>query len=316
MFVISGARSGSTTIGHYLDSDNELISPSGIMTMFPFLWLWWLVRKLSNYHILPSQKNVTSKVLQLASVHAPEFIARHEFDPFRPDTFEVPWLVNRHFYSLAYELGADSMLYNGPISDRKEYGGLWDDFDRYIHDIMLKTIYFNGSSSRHRVMIKGHFLAAASTLEVRYSDATFVTVVREPSKRLVSLMNFVLAAKLAMGTDVMGVPTKLNLLDVGEAITRLEVDYGVKERDFFVVNRDRKVVVKFEEYVENPVKAMEGVYGVVGKGRGGGVPEEVLEALVKGREGHKGRSKVEYNIKLEAGEFGVDEKALKGCKVW
>jgi hypothetical protein len=123
----------------------------------------------------------------------------------------VPWLCNRHFFGVSYDIGVDQMMANLPISDRRVDAELWADFDVYIDDIMKKVrraatptsplwgprskaftgggtpppprplpasagalttlsrgqvLLFNGQLDK-RVMIKGHFLAAAEGLERR-----------------------------------------------------------------------------------------------------------------------------------------------------
>ena len=91
--------------------------------------------------------------------------------------------MNRGFFALAYDIGPDQMLANYPVSDREEAVQLWDDFEEYFDDIVRKTLCFYGGGGK-RVMIKGHYLAAAKGLEERYPNADFLTVVREPRKRL------------------------------------------------------------------------------------------------------------------------------------
>ena len=294
-----------------MDHDPSFVSPTGIKTIFPFLWAWKAARCLSKWGLLPTASHASRKLRELARWHAPEFVSRHELDPFKPDTFEVPFLLNRGFFATAYDLGPEQMLANNPVSDRGSDPLLWADFDRYIEVVMKKTLCFHGSSSA-RVMIKGHFLAAAEGLESRHSDVAFLTVTREPEKRLASMMNFVFASRLVTGTDTAVAPDKKSVLVVGEAVTRLEVDYIERERRFFAKNKGgRKVVIEFGEYVKNPSKAIDDVYKIANEGS---VPEGVRDALARGKDGHELRSKMKYTINMSLAEFGVDIGKIKELK--
>ncbi|GMI36915.1 hypothetical protein TeGR_g3414 [Tetraparma gracilis] len=307
VFMISGARSGSTTLGHLLDQDSNFVSPAGIMTALPCLWMWKLAAFLSKVGLLPSKEAAAAKIIAHADERAPEFTARHELNPFKPDTFEVPWLCNRHFFGVSYDIGVDQMMANLPLSDRRVDAELWADFDVYIDDIMKKVLLFNGQPDK-RVMIKGHFLAAAEGLERRYPDASFLTVIRDRKQRMTSLMNFMITNRLIVA-DTSVVPTKQNILDVGETIMRTEPDYIEKEKEFFAGEGKRKIAVPFEDYVKDVGRVLETVYGVV-NGKGGAVPDDIKEAMVKGKEGHTNRAKMKYHIKLSLAEFGIDEAKL------
>ena len=310
VFVISGARSGSTTLGHLLDEDPGFCSPSGAMIALPYLWLWKLVAFLHRVDLCPSPLSVMAFIRRNT---ANEFLARHELNIFKPDTFEVPWLVKRHFFSVSFDLGADCMLANVPVSDYELDRELWDDFVIFTERILQKTRIIN--PGKERVMIKGHFLAVAEILEKKFEGATFVTVIRDYSNRVESLMNFMLANRLIVA-DTGLVPSKRNLLDTGEAIGRLEIDYIRREREFFKEGK-KKAVVKFEEYVKDPANALEKVYEVIGRGTGGkgggGVPAEIKAAMVEGKEGHANRGKMKYSIKLKLGEFGIDETKFRNA---
>jgi hypothetical protein len=142
----------------------------------------------------------------------------------------------------------------------------------------------------------------------RYPDASFLTVIRDRKQRMTSLMNFMITCRLIVA-DTSVVPTKQNILDVGETIMRTEPDYIEKEKEFFAGEGKRKIAVPFEDYVKDVGRVLETVYGVV-NGKGGAVPDDIKEAMVKGKEGHTNRAKMKYHIKLSLAEFGIDEAKL------
>ena len=313
VFLISGARSGSTTTGHLLDNDPQFVSPAGVMTLFPFLWLWKTISYFSRLGLLPSPESFSAAVIAKVSKDAPEFVARHEFDPLKPDTFEVPWLVNRGFFQIGPEFGADEMIKAVPVSDKNIDVEMWDDFVSYTDRIMRKVLCFNCKrSGKNRIMIKGHFLAVAKTLEAKYPNSRFITVVRDPAKRLESLLNFMIANRLLI-VETPLIPTIRDVLAIGEAITRLELDYMREEENFFASGGRRKTCIQFAEYVANTKLAVAKCYAVINED--GQVPKEILSAIERGREEHKNRSKMKYRIKLSLGEFGIDEEKFKKlCK--
>lgn len=307
VFLISGARSGSTTTGHLLDNDPQFVSPSGIMTVLPFLWLWKLTSYLEELGLTPSRESFQKSIIEKVTNDAPEFVARHEFNPFKPDTFEVPWLCNRGFFQLGPDFGADEMINTLPVSDRRtsEYSEiLWEDFECYTDRIMRKTLKWN--RCKKRIMIKGHFIAAAKNFEKKYKNSRFITVLRDPEKRLESLLNFMIANRLLVAEAPL-TPTSEQILATGEAMTRLEIDYIREEREFFDNDDDgkaRKISIKFDEYVKDTESAIKKCYAIINDDKK--VPEEISEAIVRGKEEHKNRSKMTYRIKLSLAEFGVD----------
>ena len=315
VFVISGARSGSTTLGHLLDNDNELVGPSGVMGMVPFLWMWKVCSFLSRYKVLPKADTFASKVKNHMDSTAAEFTARHETNIMKPDTFEVPYLVFRHFFWVSYDLGADCMVENFPLCEGGS-GVLKDDFMNFLDSVMRKTMLWNnmpGDFSR-RLIVKGHFLECAESLEERYEGAVFVTVVRDFNKRMESLMNFMIANRL-LSVARCPVPTEQNLADLGEAITRVEAKYQEHEREFFnnrtAGDNRNKIAIDFNQYINDPQSAVKKIYKVIDGHHGGEVPPEIDEAMAKGAEQHKARKKVKYYIKCSLAEFGVDESKTK-----
>ena len=60
LFVMSGARSGSTTLGHLLEEDTSLCGPPILFCVFPFLSLWILVEATLGWFITTSRN--TEKV--------------------------------------------------------------------------------------------------------------------------------------------------------------------------------------------------------------------------------------------------------------
>ena len=72
---------------------------------------------------------------------AAEFTARHETNLFKPDTFEVPFLVLRWFFWISYDLGADMMVKGMPLAEGGS-SALRQDFVDNLDAVMRKTMLF------------------------------------------------------------------------------------------------------------------------------------------------------------------------------
>ena len=95
LFVMSGARSGSTTLGHLLEEDTSLCGPPMLFCVFPFLTLWILLDATLRRFI--SKRQFENFLTSIGA--GEEMQVRHEFHPMKPDTYDVP-MASRQWWGL------------------------------------------------------------------------------------------------------------------------------------------------------------------------------------------------------------------------
>lgn len=249
---VSAARSGSTQMARYLEEDPHLVSPNVLQMVFPYLWLWRLAASTIGRVISPEAVNRKF----IASL-PPEFIERHEGDLFHTDTFEVS-LYSCHLNGLSMHLGPEVLRDEFAMGEAAPWNRRqWEhDFVELFDRIARKTLVWNGAADgSRRVFIKGHFLAAADALERRFPDARFLTMVRHPSKRLRSAINYLRANPVAPALGPAPWST------VGPAIAQTEARYCEVEQAWFCrENGARRCVVRFTDFVEDLEGTMRKVY--------------------------------------------------------
>lgn len=197
LFVISAGRSGSTQITRYIENDPDVASPSILHCLFPFLWAWRLIPRTVGRFI--STEYVTEKI---KSILPPESLERHEMDPFKSDTFDAVF-GGSHYNYRALALGPDvanDEMNMARIANEVDSPFLEHEFGRLIDRLGRKYLLMKqleqshqaigANHNRARFFIKGHFLWVADELERRYPNASFLTVVREPTSRIRSCINF------------------------------------------------------------------------------------------------------------------------------
>jgi len=252
LFHISGARSGSTQLSRYLEADPDLLAPNVLQIMFPYLWLWRVVAPLAARFL-----DLDALQKKVAAGLPPEFRERHEGHFYRTDTFEVGFCA-AHLNRLARYLGPDaivdefSMAQTSPGTER-----LWTEtFVDYLDGVARKALLFAGpAATGRRLFVKGHFLAAADVLATRYPDARFLTIVRSPTQRLRSMINFLWTS-----------PNEMRLASppwrwLAEGLARSEVNYNRNERAWFTrANGPRRCVLRFDDFVRDLEGTLSAVY--------------------------------------------------------
>ncbi|MEO0986405.1 MAG: sulfotransferase, partial [Cyanobacteria bacterium J06639_14] len=256
LFVISGGRSGSTQMTRYIEGDPSVTAPNLLQSMFPYLWLWWLVPRTLGRIITPA------KVRQLAaSMMPPEALERHEFDPFKADTFDGA-LFAGHLNPLSLYLGPDVAAQEFSFAAFSPHDSAWIERDcvRFIDRVGRKQLLFSRDAKAektYRLFIKGHFLWAAAALERQYPDATFLTLIRDPAKRLQSGINYM---RVNPSDPAMGPPPWRWL---AKWLLRTESQYCRVEQDWYSQKGDgRRYVVRFTDFVSDLKGTMEFVYQV------------------------------------------------------
>lgn len=295
LIEISAARSGSTQLARYLEQDPHLAAPSFLQSVFPYLWLWRVAPRTLGRFI--DREMVRHK---LESSMPPEFVQRHEGDPFLTDTFDVALYI-AHLNHLAPLLGPDVLAedfgFAGPAPHNRR---LWEqDFVSLLDRIGRKTLLHAGPAPDgrpRRFFVKGHFLAAAEALARRFPDARFLTMIREPAPRLQSGINFLRANP--MDATIGSVPW----VWLAAGLLRSEIAYCEQEQAWFTrSDGPRRCVLRFSEYVRDLEGAMLEVYREC-------LDTEELPAHVPRQ--HPPRKRTEYLLDRSLAQVGVNEAEL------
>lgn len=295
LIEISAARSGSTQLARYLEQDPHLAAPSFLQSAFPYLWLWRMAPHTLGRFI---DREMVRRKLETSV--PPEFLERHEGDPFLTDTFDVALYI-AHLNHLAILLGpdvlADDFGFAGPALHNQR---LWEhDFVNLVDRIGRKTLLYAGPApdgGRRRFFVKGHFLRAAEALARRFPDARFLTMIREPGPRLQSGVNFLRA------NPVDATIGQVPWVWLAEGLVRSEIAYCEQEQEWFT--RDdgrRRCVLRFSEYVGDLEGSMRKVYREC-------LDAEELPAHVPRQ--HPPRKRTQYLLDRSLAQVGVNQKEL------
>lgn len=305
-FVVSGGRSGSTQITRYLEDDPELVAPSILMCLFPYVWLWKLVPLTIGRFVTPDR---IRKVI--ADNFPPETLERHELDPFRADTFEVAFL-STHLIGIALQLGPETSIAEFNFAEYAPHNKhLFEElFPLFLDRMGRKTLLFhqhqqqqgqhtsNSPTLSPRFFIKGHFLLAAPALARCYPDASFLTVTRDPLSRLQSIIHFVRSAPV----DPLLGPLPWEW--IVQTMSETECRYCEIEQEWFTATRGKKInrcVVQFQDFVDDLPGTMAKVYNeCLGYDS---VPEHIPKV-------HHPRDRQNYSVNRSLEDLGVDHDAV------
>ncbi len=249
LFEISAARSGSTQLARHLEADPRLAAPSALMCAYPYLWLWRLVARVAPAGAGEAVRQRVRKALP------PEFVERHELDPLRMDTFEMVYLLFNQWGDIFLSLGPDALrdeLSFGKV--RPVNAGLWTgDFLRYLDAVGRKTLLYRGPN--RRLFLKGHFLHVAPLLEQSYPGARFLAVLREPSRRMQSVVNFWRCHPSVAPSPHVPWPWVARLVEAADP------EYNEAEIEFFSRSGpSRRCLVDFADYVQDLPATLAQVY--------------------------------------------------------
>ena len=253
LFMITGSRSGSTQLSQYLEANPQVVSHPILQQAFPYIWLWkfapWLLGRW-----FPEEKLVR----MMSQTIRPEFLQRKEFHPLKTETYEVIFsgaqLVN-HCIVLGPEMFAEGYGWGRTTENNVHF---WEeDLVNNIDGVGKKLLYFAGANpdgSAKTLLIKGHFLGSASVLEQRYPDAHFLTVLRHPSERIRSIVNFF---RVAPEICLNGAIPWEWLKYYGENV---EVDYCLYEKEWYEARPNRTTVIRFRDYVADIETTLQTIY--------------------------------------------------------
>ncbi|HND33736.1 MAG TPA: sulfotransferase, partial [Myxococcota bacterium] len=297
-FELSAARSGSTQLAHHLEEDPHFVAPNIMQFLFPYLWLWKLAPRTVGRLFTKEQ------IQNFALRQVPEvYLERHELDPYCTDTFEVPFLA-LHLGALSMGLGAEVMKLTLSATVQSPWNrAIWEqDLPDYIESLGKKLLLWRGEPCR--LMIKGHFLGSAEALERRFPDALFLTMIRDPAKRIQSTLNF---HRCQPGDSLVGPPRWAELVayDLPE-----EIAYCKLEQSWFMSgDTKKKMVVRFEDYRRDLPGSLRRVY------------QELLQQPERAQPvAHTARKRSGYSVDRSLEQVGVDpaelEKVLATYRQW
>lgn len=288
-FELSAARSGSTQLAHHIEEDPHFAAPNVMQFLFPYLWLWRIAP--ATVGRLFTKEQVQAFVLG----QVPErYLERHELDPYCTDTFEIPFLA-MHLGMLSMGLGPRVMrdTLSAGVPSPWTHATWQQDLPDYIETLGKKVILWRGEPCR--LMIKGHFLGSARELERRFPDALFLTMIRDPIKRIQSELNFL---RVQPGDVLVGPPRWADLVayDLAE-----EVAYCKMEHEWFMTgDPKKKMVIRFEDYRKDLPGSLRRVY------------RELLEMPERAHPvAHTGRKRSGYSVDRSLEQLGVDPAALE-----
>ena len=294
LFLITGSRSGSTQLSQYLEDNPQIVSHPFLMQSFPYIWLWKLVPKLVGRWFSEE------KVCQiLADAMRPEYLERKELHPFKPETYEVVFSVSQlvnHSFAMGPKMFAEGFGWGRPTSDNIHF---WqEDLVNNIDAIGKKLLYFAGPNSdgtTKTLFIKGHFLGSASILEKKYPDAHFLTILRHPSKRIRSIINFLRVAPEVCRNGA--IPWSW-LVYFAQTV---EVDYCLYEKEWYQNRPDNTTVIRFRDYVANLEKTLTTIYDRC-------LPHIDSNGFIHRQ--HAQRKRTDYSVDRSYLQLGIDEKIL------
>lgn len=296
LFVISGGRSGSTQMTRYLEADPAITAPNLLQCMFPYLWLWTLAPKTIGRILTPQKVRALGESMML-----PELLERHEFDPFKADTFDGA-LFSSHLNPLAIYMGPNTAAteFNFAAFAPQDQGQIERDSMQLIDRIGRKQLLFvagTTAAKKPRIFIKGHFLCAASALENQYPDAVFLTLIRDPAKRIQSGINYL---RVNPSDPAMGPPYWAWL---SAWLLKTESDYcRIEQAWYSQPGGARRCVVRFEDFVSDLEGTMQQVYQeCFGQDR---LPPHVPRT-------HPPRERKNYILNRSLAELGIDEAKLR-----
>ncbi|MEC7987524.1 MAG: sulfotransferase [Myxococcota bacterium] len=292
LFIITGSRSGSTQLSQYLEENPQVVSHPLLLQIFPYIWLWKLAPKLLG-RFFPEEKlvEVMKKTVPAG------FLERKEFHPLKPETFEIIFsgsqLVN-HSMAMGAEMFAEGYGWGRTTPNNAEF---WEkDLVDVIEQFGKKMIYAGGSKpdgSAKTLVIKGHFLGSADSLERRFPDAHFLTILRHPSNRIRSIMNFFRVAPEVCVNG--GIPWPW-LVHYGRTV---EVNYSLYEKEWYQARSENTTIIRFRDYVDDLETTLRIIYERC-------LPDVDWEGYIPSE--HAPRKRSGYSVNRTYEQLNIDEE--------
>ena len=289
LFEISAARSGSTQIAHYIEEHPDILIPSVLQIAFPYIWAWKLAPLLKGIfteeRLLAIQKKVVRE----------QFLQRHELHPLKTETFEAAFAIF-HLLITGLLLGGEELCRSygwGKSSPQTKV--FWEgEMVEIMTHLGQKMLFCYDPEESKTVMFKGHFLSSADALQKRFPDAKFLTVIREPHKRIRSMINFMRVA------PEMHLNGAVSWNSVNYFARRVEVDYCKLEQEWYSKDTANKTVIRFDDYVNDLENTMKLVYEKC-------LPQLDAQGHIPKEHPPRNRSNYDVNRSLEQLGWDVDE---------
>jgi hypothetical protein len=299
LIELSAMRSGSTQVARYLEEDPSILAPSALQIRFPWIWCWRVCEFLARCLSIDSNWFIK----QLQSAVPLEFLQRHEFNPMLTDTLEIFFLLSNGS-ALAFSLGPKVMLDEFAMASDHVQDMWQNDFVEFFDSIARKTLHEarRHNSPKCQLFIKGHFIKSAGALSVKYPDARFFTIIREPAPRFQSVLNFMRSLPCCMLPSLTSDSIPWPWLV--QAFVTAEIAYCESERLWFAERpsgQTRKCVISFADYVAQLEGTMSKIYWDC-------LDIAVLPPHIPRT--HTARDRSRYLLNRSLKELGVDETAL------
>ena len=305
VFFITGCRTGSTQLAHYLEDDKtNFVAPTIEESLFPFIWYWKFLKLTGTKKCQKTHKDFSQPQNELEK--------RHCADLLRTGSFEICAAI-WHFSLTSWYLGVDFMKWGftfvNPV-DRPIDNEFCRSFVQYYDSVVKKVVYHRGKPTQC-VLVKGHFLMVANELAQRYKGAKFFTVVREPLNRFKSVVNFFKVVNKEGPSSIQYALCPTSWKVIRDYVTDNEVLYCAEEQAFYEKSQGNRLVIPFNKYVNNLRGTLYSVYSFCNIP----IPSHVLTEAAKIQNTTHDRQKrrASYNPKFNRSlsSLGVDEDKLK-----
>ena len=259
LFVISGARSGSTTLGHLLDCDDKLCGPTLVFSIFPFLTVALLWSATVGKFVTPEQIEGRLNKQMLNE----EMLVRHEAHPItKPDTYDMALFARQWVGMIALPSSVGPNQQTGPSKGLPIEGNTWQwqltKAERVravglIDETCRKWLWLCGADKKEQhLLLKGHMVDMVPALKQRYPDASFVTVMREPLSMATSMVPFAGATPGYAGPEAAVAWPWFNFMFV-------EYFNEYCKQELALVKRGDMMGVPFKQLISDPASVMQSV---------------------------------------------------------
>ena len=214
-----------------------------------------------------------------------------------------------HFTYVSWNIGIDFIKWGFPFASLIEPtdDNYLNSFNQYTNSIIKKVMYYRGKPSQ-RMLVKGHFLIATNTLQKRFPDARFFTVVRDPLEHFQSFINFI----MIISAD--GPPSNELLLppigwkQVCEYVIYTQIPFCEQEMLFYDQSDDKKLAIPFKMYVNKLNDVLQTIYSFCN------IPIPTTNVITTLQTTHDCTNrKASYNLKFNRSlsDLGIDVEKLK-----
>ena len=310
LFVISATRSASTQITKYLEEDKEtFVTPTAIEGGFPYIWVWRLVfpiiKRLGLHNMMEKK---------LSKIIGEEMKKRSIFNIYKSDAWDGMLAFPHQTWLLSQNLGCRFYKYGFVTCTLKEMD---EDFCKCFlkgTDCILKKVVYHRGLPNQRVLIKGHFLFAAKTLEQRYEGAKFLSLIRDPLERFQSTLNHFKVLSVDGATSKVHGLFPITWKVQRDWLIETQMCYCEEEMSFYKhsqENTTNKLAISFANYVTNLTSTLQDIYSFLNIP----MPAEMLSKAAKlqstSHDYTEKRSSYDQKYNRTLSSVGIDEEKLR-----